>query len=46
MSSLAVISVIYGILIVVNRLPLVFAPQATTEFYTEETSVEDRKTSS
>ena len=33
MSSLAMISVIYGILIVVNRLPLVFAPQATTEFY-------------
>ena len=33
MSSLALISVIYGILIVVNRLPLVLVPQATTRFY-------------
>jgi hypothetical protein len=33
MSSLALISVIYGILVVVNRLPLVLAPKATTEFY-------------
>ena len=33
MSSLALISVIYGILIVANRLPLVLTPKTTTEFY-------------